>query len=175
MVDGHCLVGRNMDLNISNKNAYIIRTNAGKFKTIGLAYTFRSISPDYDIVAEKGISQEFYKILPFMCDDVLNEAGLHIEINMRHGEYWPNGADMFGCSGTNPESEERVYLFEIPRYVGEHCATVEEAMAYVSSLDVYSQNNYWNDCFLVSDSPPMRFIGWTKRTLLPMLGWQAIT
>lgn len=152
IVDGHRLVGRNMDLNISNKNAYIIRTNAGRFKTIGLAYTFRSISPDYEVVKEKGISQEFYKILPFMCDDVLNEAGLHVEINMRHSEYWPNGEEKFGCEGTNPDSSERVYLFALPRYIGEHCATVEEAKAYVATLNVYSQENYWNYCFLVSDA-----------------------
>ncbi len=152
MVDGHRLVGRNMDLNISNKNAYIIRTNAGKYRTIGLAYTFRDISPDYEVVIREGIPTEFYKVLPFMCDDVLNEAGLHVEINMRHGEYWPNGDDKFTCEGTNPDSSERVYLFELPRYIAEHCATVEEAKDYVATLDVYSQNHYWNYCFLVSDA-----------------------
>lgn len=152
MVDGHRLVGRNMDLNISNKCAYVIRTEAGQHKTIGLAYTFRDISPDYTEVAKKGIGEEFHKLLPFMCDDVLNDAGLHVEINMRHGEFWPNGDEKFGCPGTNPESEERVYLFELPRYIGEHCATVEEAKAYVAGLDVYSQKEYWNYCFLVSDA-----------------------
>ena len=152
MVDGHRLIGRNMDLNISNKCAYIIRTNAGKHKTVGLAYTFRDISPDYDVVKKDGISDVFYKVLPFMCDDVLNDAGLHVEINMRHGEYWPNGDDKFGCKGTNPKSDTRVYMFELPRYIGEHCATVEEAKEYVASLDVYSQNHYWNYCFLISDA-----------------------
>lgn len=152
MVDGHRLIGRNMDLNISNKCAYIIRTNAGKYKTIGLAYTFRDISPDYDLVHKNGISNELYKVLPFMCDDVLNDAGLHVEINMRHGEYWPNGEDKFCCEGTNSESDKRVYMFELPRYIGENCSTVEEAKDYVASLDVYSQNNYWNYCFLVSDA-----------------------
>lgn len=152
MVDGHRLVGRNMDQSISNKCAYIIRTDAGKYKTLGLVYTHRDYSPDYEEVISKGISDEFYKVLPFMCDDVLNDAGLHIEINMRHGEYWPNGEDKFACGGTNPDSSERVYMFELPRYIGEHCATVEEAKEYVSTLDVYSQNYYWNYCFIISDS-----------------------
>lgn len=152
MVDGHRLVGRNMDLNISYKNAYVVRTNAGKYKTLGLAYTFRKISPDYEEYKDKGISDEFRKILPFMCDDVLNEEGLHIEINMRHGEYWPNGGDKFGCEGTNKESDQRVYLFELPRYIGEHCKSVQEAKEYVASLDVYSQDRYWGYCFLVSDA-----------------------
>lgn len=152
LVDGHRLIGRNMDQSISYKCAYIIRTNAGKYKTIGLAYTHRDYSPDYDDVIANGISDEFYKVLPFMCDDVLNDAGLHIEINMRHAEYWPNGEDKFACKGTNPESSQRVYMFELPRYIGENCATVEEAKDYVSTLDVYSQDHYWNYCFIISDS-----------------------
>lgn len=152
MIDGHRIIGRNMDQSITNKCAYIVRTNAGKYRTVGLAYTHRDYSPDYDDVAENGLSDEFYKSLPFMCDDVLNDAGLHIEINMRHGEYWPNGDDKFACSGTNPKSSDRVYMFELPRYIGENCATVEEAKEYVKTLDVYSQNHYWNYCFIVSDS-----------------------
>ena len=152
MVDGHRLVGRNMDQNISNKCAYIIRTNAGKYRTVGFVYTHRDYSPDYKDIQKNGISEEFYKALPFMCDDVLNDAGLHIEINMRHEECWPNGEDKFACSGTNPKSSERVYMFELPRYIGENCATVEEAKKYVASLDVYSQNRYWNYCFLISDA-----------------------
>ena len=152
IVDGHRLIGRNMDQSISNKCAYIIRTNAGDYKTIGLVYTHRDYSPDRDEILSKGISDEFYKVLPFMCDDVLNDAGLHIEINMRHNEYWPNGGDKFACEGTNPESSNRVYMFELPRYIGEHCATVQEAKEYVSTLNVYSQNYYWNYCFIISDS-----------------------
>lgn len=152
MIDGHRIVGRNMDQSISNKCVYIIRTAAGKYKTLGLVYTHRDYSPDYDEVIKNGLSDEFYKSLPFMCDDVLNDAGLHIEINMRHGECWPNGEDKFACEGTNPESDERVYMFELPRYIGENCATVEEAKEYVSTLNVYSQNHYWNYCFIVSDS-----------------------
>lgn len=152
MVDGHRLVGRNMDQSISHKCSYIIRTNAGKYRTFGLVYTHRDYSPDYDDIIANGISDEFYKVLPFMCDDVMNEAGLHIEINMRHGEYWPNGEDKFACEGTNPESSQRVYMFELPRYIGENCATVEEAKEYVKTLDVYSQNHYWNYCFIISDS-----------------------
>lgn len=141
-----------MDQSISHKCAYIVRTNAGKYRTFGLTYTHRDYSPDYDEIKSKGFSDEFYKVLPFMCDDVLNEAGLHIEINMRHGEYWPNGDDKFACQGTNPKSDQRVYMFELPRYIGENCATVEEAKEYVAGLNVYSQNHYWNYCFIISDS-----------------------
>ena len=152
MVDGHRLIGRNMDLNISDKCAYIIRTDAGAHKTLGLAYTFRDISPDHDLLLAEGIPDAFYRILPFMCDDVLNDAGLHVEVNMRHEEYWLNGEEKYSCMGTNDASQERVYMFTLPRYFGEHCATVEEAKAYVTSLNVFSQAGYWNYCFLISDA-----------------------
>ena len=152
MVDGHRLVGRNMDQSISYKCVYIVRTNAGKYRTFGTLYTHRDYSPNYEDVIANGISEEFYKALPFMCDDVVNDAGLHIEINMRHGEYWPNGEDKYACSGTNPDSFNRVYMFELPRYIGENCATVQEAKEYVKTLDVYSQDHYWNYCFIISDS-----------------------
>lgn len=150
---GDTIVGRNMDLNISNKAAYVFRTNVeGCYKTVGLTYTFRDISPDFEDVKENGLNEEFSKVLPFMSDDVLNEKGLYIEINMRNAEFWPTGDPKFSCSGTNPESKDRIYMFEVPRYVGEHCANVEEAVEYIKSLDIYSKNGYWNYCFLIADA-----------------------
>ncbi|MCQ2742943.1 MAG: linear amide C-N hydrolase [Bacilli bacterium] len=152
MIGDHRIVGRNMDLNISNKCAYIIPAETGKYKTIGLAYSFRDISPDYEIVKKDGLTEEFGKLLPFMCDDVLNEEGLHIELNMRHGECWPNGDDKFACEHTNEDAERRVHMFELPRLVAENCRTVSDAITYMNSLDVFSQNKYWNYSFLISDS-----------------------
>lgn len=156
-IQGTRLVGRNMDLNISNKCAYVVRTDITKntpntHKTFGLSYTFRDISPDYAEVQEKGISKEFYNLVPFMCDDVVNDAGLHVEINMRHGECWPNCKDKYAVEHTNENSSERIYMFEIPQYFGLHCSTVAEAKEYLKTLDVYSKKNYWNYCFLVTDA-----------------------
>ena len=152
--NGHRIVGRNMDLNIAGKPAYIVRTNAseGRYKTIGLAYTFRDYAPLYDEVKEKGITDEFKNILPFLCDDVMNDQGLHIEVNMRHGECDFAGYDQFSLKGTNPGGERRVHMFELPRYIAEHCKTVAEAREYIKTLDIYSKNGYWNYCFIISDS-----------------------
>ena len=156
--NGHNIVGRNMDLNISNKPAYVVRTDTGKYKTLGLMYTFRDVSKDYKIIKEKGVEDSFYKLIPFMCDDVLNDQGLHIEINMRNGEHWTNGEDKFSCEGTNPHGERKVYMFEIPRYVGENCKSVIEAITYIKSLNVYSKKYYWNYAFLISDSSGMSVV-----------------
>ena len=150
---GQMIVGRNMDLNISDKCAYVVRTNVKDcYETVGLAYTFRDISPSYDEAKADGLNGEFEKVLPFMCDDVLNTEGLYVEINMRNGEFWPTGDSKFSCSGTNPESKQRVYMFELPRYISEHCATVDEAIEYVKTLNVYSKDGYWNYCFLLADA-----------------------
>ena len=152
----HRIIGRNMDLNISNKCAYIVRTNVeGSHKTVGLAYTFRDYSPDYADVQKDGISEHFYKILPFMCDDVLNDTGLHIEVNMRHAEVYPNGSDMFSLQHADPynyKGKRRIHMFELPRYIGENCTTVAEAKEYVKTLDIYSKYEYWNYCFIISDA-----------------------
>lgn len=155
--NGDTIVGRNMDLTISNKAAYVYRTKVeGCYETISLTYTFRKVSPDYDDVIENGLSPEFQKILPFLADDVLNSEGLYIEVNMRNGETWPTGETKFGCDGTNKDSKERVYLFELPRYVGEHCATVDEAVEYIKTLDLYSmfgnEINAHNYCFIMADA-----------------------
>ena len=152
--NGHRIVGRNMDLNIARKGAYIVRTaeTEDEYRTIGLAYTFRDYAPYYEDVKENGISDEFRSILPFLCDDVMNDQGLHIEVNMRHGEVDFSGNDQFSLQGTNENGERRVHMFELPRYIAAHCKTVKEAKEYIKTLDIYSKNGYWNYCFLISDS-----------------------
>ena len=153
LANGDTIVGRNMDLTISNKCAYVMRTAVeGCYETIQLAYTYRYYSPEYKDVLKNGISDDFYKILPFMSDDALNSEGLYIELNMRNAECWPDGSEKFSCKGTNPDSDTRVYMFSIPTYVATHCATVDEALEYIASLDVYAKEGFWDYCFLIADA-----------------------
>lgn len=153
VVDGEIMVGRNMDLNISNKCAYVVRTDVeGKYETFGLSYTFRDFSPNYSEVQEKGISEAYYKLLPFMCDDVMNEYGLHVEVNMRHAEFFPNGDDVFSYDHTNEKANQRMYVFGLCQYIALNCKTVAEAKSYMETVDIYCKNGYWNYCFLISDA-----------------------
>ena len=146
-IGDNTIIGRNMDLTVSDKSAYIFKTNVkDKYKTINLAYTYRDYAPNYSD-ALNGLEDEFYNVLPFISDDVLNEKGLYIEVNMRNGE-----EDKFSCSGTNPNSSERVYMFSLPIYIGLNCATVEEALEYVKTLNIYSKKGYWNYAFMIADS-----------------------
>lgn len=153
--NGDTVVGRNMDLNISNKPAFIVRTNVeGHLKTVGLSY-FYTILPDYKDVLENGLEENLYNLIPFLCTDVLNEAGLYIETNMRTGECWPNGVSKFACYGTNPDSDRHVRVSILPRLLGEECKTVDEALAYVKTLNLYTEEGKptaWNFCFLLADA-----------------------
>lgn len=146
-IGDNTIIGRNMDLTVSDKPAYVFKTDIkGKYKTINLAYTYRDYAPNYSD-ALNGLKDEFYNILPFISDDVLNEKGLYIEVNMRNGE-----EDKFSCSGTNPDSNERVYMFSLPMYIGLNCATIDEVLEYVNTLNIYSKRGYWNYAFLIADT-----------------------
>lgn len=143
-----------MDLNISNKCAYVVRTDIpNKYETFGLAYTFRDISPDYEVVKKDGLGDTFEKVLPFMCDDVVNSEGLHIEINMRHGEKDENGNDIFGVEHTNKNASERVYVFNLGQYIALNCKDLEAVKKYLEEdVDVYTQKNYWSYAFVITDA-----------------------
>lgn len=153
---GETLVGRNMDLNVSRKAAYVLRTAAseGRYETVGVAYTFAADAPDYEDALENGLPDGFVRQLPFLCTDVLNSEGLYVEINMRCGEAAADGSSVFGCTGTNPASSHRVYEQLLARYLGDHCANVEEAVSYAKSLDLYTMAHAaaWNFCFLMADA-----------------------
>lgn len=154
--DGKMLVGRNMDLYISNKPAYIMRTAVeGNYKTIGINYSNKSGDNYLDVLKKGGVSKTFYKIVPFLCTDVMNEKGLYVETNMRMGEYWATGKLKNACTGTNPGAKHRICSLILPRYLGENCATVKEAIELVKELDIYTPKAVgmdWNFCFMMADS-----------------------
>lgn len=149
------IVGRNLDLTLSNKAAYIIRTAVpGCKKTVGLAYSHRDYAPDYKDVLDYGVLPTFDKVAPFGMDDILNEDGLYIEVNMRPFEMWPDGSVKYSCSGTN-EGKQRVYAFTISRYIAENCSTVEEAIKYLDNFDIYTSHDpgsSWNYAFMIADA-----------------------
>lgn len=148
-INGEMIIGRNMDLTISNKPAYVVRTAVpGHKKTVGLSYSHRDYAPDYKDVLNNGVTGAFDKINPFAMDDILNEDGLYMEINMRSRE-----EGKFSCSGTNP-GKTRVYALAIARYILEECSTVDEAIKYLDNYDIYTSHKTdtsWNYAFMIAD------------------------
>ncbi len=150
--NGQTIAGRNMDLTISNKPAYVVRTACpGKNATVALSYFYME-GPDYEEVLENGVPDGFAEMLPFLCEDVMNDQGLYVETNMRSGEELEDGRSEYGCTGTNP-GKHRVCSTVLPIYIAENCANVSEALEYVDTLDIYtpSEKLPWNFTFIMGD------------------------
>ena len=150
--NGDMIVGRSMDLYYSNNPAYVIRTNVeGFYKTIGLAYnTFGG--DNFDDVKANGVTQDELLTLLFFSVDVMNEKGLYIEANMRDKQ--PEETGIVVSTGTNPDAEVSLSFPALVRYLGERCATVDEAVELANSLNVYGMNNgklNWGGAYFMAD------------------------
>ncbi|MCQ2753069.1 MAG: carcinine hydrolase/isopenicillin-N N-acyltransferase family protein [Bacilli bacterium] len=150
----HLIVGRNMDYGFSDKCAYVIRTNEpGGYKTLGIAYATAKASPSFSSVKSHGISDEWRKMAPFFCTDIINEHGLYCEIDMRNVEKDEDGKSIFHCEGTKKGAEFDVHMVAVTRFIVNHCKTVEEAENYVkNNINVFNNENDWNFSFLLADA-----------------------
>ncbi len=153
--DGDTVVGRNLDMPSTAVPIDVFRTRVpGCYETITLSYDSGSGYTEAQLLAE-GLPEEYARVLPFYSPDILNSAGLFIEMNMRASEPDETGVDKFGTSGTNPDAEVRVSELALTRYLAEHCATIEEVLAYVKTLDIYTMNKggyAWGLCYLMADA-----------------------
>lgn len=155
--NGDVLIGRNLDLTISQYPCYITHVDpvdGFKYKTINFTYDQLFLEGDkYEELLKKGkIDEEYYNALPLLASDSFNEKGLYIEYNMRDFE------EYMICSGTNPDSPNRICTISLPFVVAANCATIEEALEYIKNeIDVYtlldeSAASGWNLCFMIGDS-----------------------
>ena len=151
--DGDMVVGRSFDLYYSNNPAYIIRTDVeGFYKTVGLSYnTFDGHT--FDDVKENGVTDDELLTLLFFTVDVMNEKGLYIEANMRDEQPKETGISI--STGTNPDANVSLSFPALVRYLGERCATVDEALELANSLNVYGMSNgkvNWGGGYLMADA-----------------------
>lgn len=152
--DGSTIVARNLDLDISNKPAFLFKTDCNNYyKTIGLMY-YCAVTDDYKDVLKNGIDDDFASFIPFVSCDLMNEHGLYVETNMRTDEYYEDGSPKFASSGTNPNAKQRVFLGSLPALITHNCKNVDEALEYVRSVDIYSLTGSsisWPLSFLIAD------------------------
>ena len=74
LVDGKVYVGRDYDFYCSDTPAVIVRNNAGPIRTIGVANSpssFDEWSEDFEV------RDEVLTAAPYLCCDVMSEAGLY--------------------------------------------------------------------------------------------------
>ncbi len=151
---GDVLIGRNLDLTVSQFPCYITHVKYGKYDTLN--FTYDEVSADavrYDDLLKMGaIDDELYNALPLVATDSMNSMGLYIEYNMREFE------KQFACFGTNPNAKIRLCSVCIPFMVTSFCATVDEAIRFLKEkLDIYtlldeSIASGWNLCLMIGDA-----------------------
>lgn len=155
--NGDVLIGRNLDLTVSQYPCYVTHVNPTdefKYKTINFTYDELFLEGNhYEDLLKKGkIDEEYYNALPLLASDSFNEKGLYIEYNMRAFEKY------MICSGTNPDTPNRICTISLPYIVAANCATVDEALDYIrNEIDVYtlldeSVASGWNLCFMIGDA-----------------------
>jgi hypothetical protein len=151
-INGETIIARNLDFNISNKSAYVVRTAVPGFhKTVGMCYV-PWFGPDYKEAVTEGIPADFAKIVPFFCCDILNEKGFYIEANMRTEEYI-DGKPRYKNYGLNPGGP-RVSAIAFLRYAAERCATIDELLELLKEIDFYSLSApgiEWGFAYVVAD------------------------
>ena len=151
--NGDMVVGRSLDLFYGNNPTYIIRTAVDGFhKTVSLAYNcFGGAS--FEEAKKNGITQDELATLLFFSGDVMNEKGFYIEANMRPKQ--PEVTGIATCTGTNPGAEVRLSFPALVRYLGERCATVDEAVKLANTLDVFGMCDgdqiNWGGAFFMAD------------------------
>ncbi len=152
-IGGDIVVARNLDFNISNKSAYVVRTAVpGFYKTVGVSYV-PWFGPDYKDAVVEGVPADFAKIVPFFTCDILNEKGFYIEADMRTEEFH-DGVPRYKCNGLNPGGD-RVSAIAFLRYAAERVATIDELLELLKKVDYYSLSApgiEWGFSYMVADS-----------------------
>lgn len=123
--------GRNFDWYYDNEVSFVVHMNhtRNRYASIGVACSSRLTR---DIV-ENHKDNDYYKVLPFLTVDGINEWGLVCNDNVI-----PIG-DLGYVTGTNPSAKETMPDIMLVRFILDHFKTATEAVNYVkNNVNVYS-------------------------------------
>lgn len=151
---GDVVIGRNLDLTVSQYPCYITHLKFAKYETLN--FTYDEVSSEkltYTELLRRGeIEAKYYNALPMMASDSMNSQGLYMEYNMRGYE------EQFICRGTNPYAPIRACTVSLPFLVTSHCASIEEALYFMrNKLNLYTLIDEtiasgWNLCCMIGDA-----------------------
>jgi len=152
--NGSTVVGRNLDNTQSAYPIYLGSTNIEGFYRTVYVTQLEDLGPSYESCISKGVPKYMSAASAFLATDSLNSEGLYAEINMRDNQKDENGLFIFSCSGTNPQSDVRLNVCELPTYLTMRCRNVIEAVDLINTLDVYTANDEesWTLCLLLADA-----------------------
>lgn len=163
---GEIVVGRNMDVEISQYPAYVFKTTYGKYVNYCVTYAPGAYKT-YEEVKKQGVLNEnWMNSLIYNATDCMNEKGLYIEANMRTSYARLSNYGLHSARGEErrddgtPWKELRACTMAVPQLVSQNCATVKEALDFLkNSYDWYtlglpSNPHYdgWNMCFIIGDA-----------------------
>ena len=80
---GEVIFGRNTDLDISQKCAYLFKTTFGKYKNFCVAYTPGLLLDYAELQKKDSLEQSEINKIICGCCDAFNEKGLYIQANLR--------------------------------------------------------------------------------------------
>ncbi len=142
---GEVIVGRNMDLDISQSPGYVFKTTMGKYKNFCVSYSPGFYKSYAEIQEMEEIDPTMAAMIMMSACDCINEKGLYIEVNLREftkelccfGMHSSRG-EKTRDDGT-PWSELRACTTSVCQFVSQNCATVKEAIDYINnSFDWYT-------------------------------------
>ena len=163
---GEVILGRNLDLDISQMPAYVFKTTYGKYENVCVTY-MSNFYKTYEEVQQLDDLEESEKdVLMLLATDCLNEKGLYIESNMReknekllcYGLHSSKG-EKTRDDGT-PWSELRACTTTAVQLISQNCATVQEAVEYLNnSYDWYTVSPASKEDFVASQANMCMMIG----------------
>ena len=135
-------VGRNYDFYCGNSPAVIVRNNAGKIRTVGIGNSPLSLD---DWSENFALPDKLYTVLPFLCCDVMSEAGIYAETNIRVHE------DGMECSSTN-KGAKRVCTQAFMQLMLSQYSSIQEIVSHIDDYDWYDITALgFNQAFLLTD------------------------
>lgn len=127
------LFGKNFDWFYSTDVEFVVINRGGNYDTIGVAGAVPTLNKEF---VESGEDSDMYKILPFLINDGMNNAGVFAGLNVV-----PSG-DAGKTTGTNPTSTKPpVSAMMLPRYVLDRCGSAKEAVWTIQNLNIYCPHN----------------------------------
>ena len=142
LLDGKVYIGRNYDFYCSNSPAFIVRNNAGTIRTIGIGNSSLSLgewTEDYEL------PDAVKDALPYLCCDVMSEAGIYAETNIRIGE------EGMECVSTNSGAPRRCTQAFMQIMLSQY-STIEEIIAHIDDYDWFDLSAMgFNQAFMLCD------------------------
>ena len=143
-LDGKVYVGRNYDFYCSDAPAIVVRNNAGKYRTLAIGNIPASFDPWTD-AQSYAIRPEVLTVAPYLCCDVMSEAGIYVETNIR-----PKEAGLT-CTSTNPGKPRRCTQTFMQTMLCNY-GTIDEILGHIDDYDWYDLQDFgFEQSFLIVD------------------------